>query len=67
MRGFKDGTLNEISVIKSTEDMARADKVLTDFSVKKIQELAKRDKPFFLEHAFMKVHTDNYATPTSRA
>ena len=49
--------------IKSIEDMAEADKVLTDFSVQKIKELAKSDKPFFLEHAFMKVHTDNYAHP----
>ena len=63
MHGFKDGTLKEISVVKSTEDMARADKVLTDFSVEKIKALAKSDKPFFLEHAFMKVHTDNYAHP----
>lgn len=63
MHGLKDGTLREVSSIKSTEDMARADKVLTDFSVKKIKELAKSGKPFFLEHAFMKVHTDNYAHP----
>jgi arylsulfatase len=63
VHGFKSGKLDEISVIKSTEDMARADMVLTDFSVKKIKELAKSDKPFFLEHAFMKVHTDNYAHP----
>ena len=63
VHGFKSGKLNEVSVIKSTEDMARADMVLTEFSVKKIRELAKSDKPFFLEHAFMKVHTDNYAHP----
>ena len=63
VHGFKSGKLDEVSDIKSTEDMARADKVLTDFSVRKIAELAKSDKPFFLEHAFMKVHTDNYAHP----
>lgn len=63
VHGFENGTLNEISVVNSTEDMARADKVLADFSVNKIKELAQSDKPFFLEHAFMKVHTDNYAHP----
>ena len=63
VHGLKDGKLDEISVIKSTEDMARADMVLTDFSVKKIKGLAQSDKPFFLKHAFMKVHTDNYAHP----
>jgi arylsulfatase A-like enzyme len=63
VHGFKDGKLDIISDIKSTEDMARADKVLADFSVTKVKELAKSDKPFFLMHAFMKVHTDNYAHP----
>jgi arylsulfatase len=42
--------------------MAEADIRLRDFSVQKIAELAAQDKPFFLEHAFMKVHTDNYAS-----
>jgi len=63
VHGFKDGKLDVISDIKSTEDMARADKVLADFSVTKVKDLAKSDKPFFLMHAFMKVHTDNYAHP----
>jgi arylsulfatase A-like enzyme len=63
VHGFKSGKLTEVSSINSTEDMARADKVLTDFSVSKIKELAAQDKPFFLEHAFMKVHSDNYAHP----
>jgi len=63
VHGFKDGKLDVVSDIKSTDDMARADKVLTDFSVTKLKELAKSDKPFFLMHAFMKVHTDNFAHP----
>jgi arylsulfatase len=63
LHGFKDGRLDVVSDIKSIEDMARADKGLTDFSVTKIKELARSDKPFFLMHAFMKVHTDNYAHP----
>ena len=63
VHGWKSGKLTEVSSINSIEDMARADKVLTDFSVKKIKELAADKKPFFLQHAFMKVHTDNYAHP----
>ena len=63
IHGFKGGATEEVSEIKSTEDMARADLVLTKFTIGKIKELARSDKPFFLEHAFMKVHTDNYANP----
>ncbi len=63
IHGWKGGKTEEVSGIKSTEDMARADKVLADFTVKKIKELVKSGKPFFLEHAFMKVHCDNFANP----
>jgi arylsulfatase len=63
VHGFKDGRLEEVARVKTTEDMARADKGLTDFTVRKIRELAAAGQPFFLEHAFMKVHTDNYAHP----
>jgi hypothetical protein len=40
--------------------MAEADAKLKDFTLGKIKELAAGDKPFFLEHAFMKVHADNF-------
>ncbi|MGI9472715.1 MAG: arylsulfatase [Rubripirellula sp.] len=63
IHGFKGGATDKVSSIKSTEDMARADKVLADFTVEKIAELAKADKPFFLEHCFMKVHCDNFPHP----
>lgn len=63
VHAFADGRLEEVSRIESTDDMARADGVLADFTVRKIAELAAGDRPFFLEHAFMKVHTDNYAHP----
>jgi len=57
-KGDKDATV----VFKTTgiEDIAEADLRLRDQTVKRIGELAKEDKPFFLTHAFMKVHTDNY-------
>ena len=63
IHGFKGGQTNKVSQIKSIEDMGRADKELTDFTVKKIKELADGDKPFFIEHCFMKVHCDNFPNP----
>jgi arylsulfatase len=61
--GFKGGETNELQQIKSIKDMSEADQVLTDFTVKRIQELAANDKPFFIEHCFMKVHCDNFPHP----
>ena len=61
IHGFKGGKTEEVSRIKSIEEMAEADMELARFSVAKIAELAKAAKPFFLEHAFMKVHCDNFA------
>ena len=61
--GWKGGKTEKVSQVKSIEDMGRADQVLTDFTIKKIKELAKSDKPFFVEHCFMKVHADNHDNP----
>lgn len=63
VHGFKGGRTEQVSSIRSTEDMGRADQVLADFSVAKIKELAESGQPFFLEHCFMKVHADNFANP----
>jgi arylsulfatase A-like enzyme len=60
IHGFKGGRTEEVSHVNSIEDMAEADRVLKEFSVAKIHELAKQGKPFFLEHAFMKVHADTF-------
>ncbi|MCA9238699.1 MAG: arylsulfatase [Planctomycetales bacterium] len=61
--GFKGGETRELARIKSTEDMGRADQVLTEFTVQQIKKLSQGDKPFFVEHCFMKVHCDNYRNP----
>lgn len=61
--GFKGGETKELQRITSIEDMGRADSVLIDHTLKRIAELAKGDKPFFIEHCFMKVHCDNFANP----
>jgi len=42
------------------DQFAEADHVLTDFTIGKIKELAKGDKPFFISHNFMRVHADNH-------
>ena len=61
--GFKGGKTEELKQIKSIEDMSKADQVLTNFTVQRIKELAAGEKPFFIEHCFMKVHSDNFAHP----
>jgi arylsulfatase A-like enzyme len=60
--GKKGGKEQLIKTTTSVEDMAEADQVLKDFSIKKIREFAKSGEPFFLEHSFMKVHTDVWAS-----
>lgn len=63
IHGFKGGKTEEVSQVKTTDDMGRADKALVDFTISKIKEAAKGDKPFFIEHCFMKVHCDNFPNP----
>lgn len=62
VHGFKGGETTEVEQIDSIEEMAEGDRMLKEFSVAKIAELAASGKPFFLEHAFMKVHADNFAS-----
>ena len=63
IHGFKGGQTRKVSQIRSTEDMGRADQVLANYTVKRIQELASKKEPFFIEHCFMKVHCDNFRNP----
>ncbi len=62
IHGKKGGQTREVSHVTSIEDMAEADRLIKEFSVARIKELAASGKPFFLEHAFMKVHADNFAS-----
>ena len=61
VHGFAGGETSEVYAIDSIEAMGEADRMLKEFTVAKIAELAAGDAPFFLEHAFMKVHADNFA------
>jgi arylsulfatase A-like enzyme len=62
VHGFKNGPTIEAQQIDSIEMMAEGDRLLKEFSVKKIKEMASGTAPFFLEHCFMKVHADNFAS-----
>ena len=62
IHGFKGGKTDVVEEVKSLEDVAEADRKLKEFTVAKIKALAADGKPFFLEHAFMKVHADNFAS-----
>ncbi len=62
VHGFKGGETIDVVKIDSIETMAEGDRMTKEFSVAKIKELAAGDAPFFLEHAFMKVHADNFAS-----
>jgi arylsulfatase A-like enzyme len=62
MYGKKGGRESIAVPTKSLDDVAEADQRLRDYSIKKIREFAASKKPFFLEHSFMKVHTDNFAS-----
>jgi arylsulfatase len=62
IHAFKGGETKEVQQVRSMDDVAEADRLLKDFTVAKIADLAKAGKPFFLEHCFMKVHADNFAS-----
>jgi arylsulfatase A-like enzyme len=62
VHGFKGGATTDVVKIDSIETMAEGDRMTKEFSVAKIKELAAGGGPFFLEHAFMKVHADNFAS-----
>jgi arylsulfatase A-like enzyme len=60
VHGFKGGATKDVQKVDSIEAMAEGDRLLKEFSVAKIKELSRGNQPFFLEHAFMKVHTDTF-------
>ena len=56
--GKKGGKIETAIKTNGIDDIAEADQHLKDWTLKKIKELAAAKQPFFLEHSFMKVHTD---------
>jgi len=45
----------------SVRDRGRTENGLADFAVAKIGELATDEKPFLIEHRFVKLHCDNHS------
>lgn len=64
--GLKDGTTEVVERVQSVQDMAGGDGKLRDYTLRRIAELAEGDQPFFLTHAFMKVHADNWPSEKFR-
>ncbi|NRH30004.1 arylsulfatase [Pseudomonas sp. MS19] len=50
----------------SVEQFSEADQTLANFTIERIQALAKTDQPFFIAHNFMRVHADNHASKKFR-
>lgn len=62
VHGFKGGKTSDVETVDSLDKMAEADGRLKEFTVGKIREFARGAQPFFIEHSFMKVHADNFAS-----
>lgn len=61
--GKKGHPLEVIQEIKSTEDMSKMDQRFADYSDDFIRRKVKKKQPFFLIHAFSRLHNDNYPAP----
>ena len=61
--GKKGEPIKVIKEIKSTDDMSRLDQRFADYSDDFIKRTVKQNQPFFLIHAFSRLHNDNYPAP----
>lgn len=61
--GKKGSPAQRVKEIKTPEEMGTIDQMFADYSVDFIQRSAKDRKPFYLIHAFSRVHNDNYPAP----
>ncbi|MGX1500062.1 arylsulfatase A-like enzyme [Labrenzia sp. MBR-25] len=59
-RGIKGQPLEVAEEITSTEELAEIDQKFADFSEDFIRRASADSVPFFLEHAFARVHNDSY-------
>ena len=61
--GKKGEPIKVIKEIKSTDDISRIDQRFADYSDDFIKRTVKQNHPFFLNHAFSRLHNDNYPAP----
>jgi arylsulfatase len=59
-QGKKGGPTRNAKELKSLEDLANLDQDFADYSEDFIRRSAGEDKPFYLMHAFSRLHNDNY-------
>lgn len=59
----KDGAVRTVQKIQSPEEMGSIDQVFADYSEKFIKRSVQKNQPFYLVHAFSRVHNDNYPAP----
>jgi arylsulfatase len=63
VHGWKGGKTETVMEVDSLDDIAKGDAMFKEFTLSKIAELSKGDRPFFLEHCFAKCHADNFPLP----
>ena len=61
--GKKGSAAQTVKEIKTPEEMGTIDQMFADYSAGFIQKCASDRKPFYLIHAFSRVHNDNYPAP----
>ncbi len=59
-KGVKGGKLEIAKELTSTDDLGQLDQEFADFSEGFIRRAAEQQEPFYLVHAFSRVHNDNY-------
>ncbi len=61
--GKKGSPNRTVKEIKTPEEMGTIDQMFADYSVDFMRRAAADQKPFYLIHAFSRVHNDNYPAP----
>src|SRR5260370_782673 len=61
--GVKGGPTRVVKHLETTEQLGGIDQIFADFSLDFIKRSVAQSKPFFLVHAFARIHNDNYPAP----
>jgi arylsulfatase A-like enzyme len=61
--GVKGQPTRVVQHLKTTDDLGKMDQQFADFSDQFIRKTVAQAKPFYLVHAFSRLHNDNYPAP----
>jgi len=61
--GVRGGPTRVVKHLETTEQLGGIDQIFADFSLDFIKRSVAQSKPFFLVHAFARIHNDNYPAP----